>query len=136
MSDDDEQQPISDYDFGVYSPHWMLRALLWYVPRTSLYAAVSQAINYMAYNDDPDAGTVMDILAQMAVNGEYIPTEPHNCEEHGEGAHSAMMDPTRMPRVRPVPETQPIALSEEEIQAEVDKFLNELGLNSEESDDD
>ena len=136
MNDDDEQHPISDYDFGVFSPHWMLRALLWHVPRTSLYVAVSQAINYMAYNDDPEVGTVMDILAQMAVNGKYIPTEPHDCADHGEGAHSVMMDPTRKPRVGPVSEAQPIELSEEEIQAEVDKFLNELGLNPEDNDDD
>lgn len=122
---DDDNEPVSDYDIGVFSPHWLLRALLYYVPRENLWNAVSFAINYMAYNDDPDVGIVMDILAQVAVNGQYRATYPHDCSEH-EGDHTGF-DPTQTPPTPP--------LTEEEIQAQVDEFLNKLGPDAKEDDD-
>lgn len=120
----EENEPVSDYDYGVYSPHWMLRALLYYVPHQNLWNAVNYTINYMAYNEEPDAGTALDILAQVAVNGSYRTTYPHDCSEHEGVPHS--YDPTQ-PKTETVP-----PLTEEEIQVQLDEFLKMLGPDAKE----
>lgn len=109
----------SDYDLGFHSPHWMLRALLYYAPRERLWAAISSAINYLVYNEDPRTEVMFDILAQVAANGVYTPVREHDCSEH-EGGHPSPLDPTS-PR-----EKTGTTVSEDEIDRQVAEFRAQL----------
>lgn len=90
MTDDDN--PISDYNIGFHSPHYMLQALVAHADEDLLRAGVIEMINYLVHNDDPDLGTAFDLLAQVCASGVYVRTYEHDPEE--EEHPNRDLDPT------------------------------------------
>lgn len=124
MTEDEEYDggAVSDMTFGFRSPEWMLKALLFYVPEYNKWNGISKAIDYLAYNDEPDIAIAFDVLAQFAVNGSYTPTYEHSEEEH-EGPHH--LDPTTWHKQV----TEPVnPLSPEEQEDILEKFRATLGI--------
>lgn len=111
----DENEP-SDYEIGAESPSWLIKAALRGVKPDMLWLGVCQMVNYLYFNREPEVHTALDILVQVSVNGSYVPTREHDCEEHTEGDH--YMDPTAPFRA----EQAPAVMSEEDIEAETRKF--------------
>lgn len=99
----DMEEP-NDWDYGLFSPHWMLKASLMYVPRWQLNLAIVRMIDEMVYGEDEDVD-YLDVLAQYALTGRYVKTREHTEEDHNR-------------RFR----TQTPTYSEEEIDRQVAEF--------------
>lgn len=87
-------EPVSDFDLGFHSNHWLLKALVANADPGMLRYGVSSMINYWVYNESPDIETAFDVLAQITANGVYYPTYEHFCEE-GDSHANPDLDPTR-----------------------------------------
>lgn len=62
------------FDFGFTSPHWMLKALLMYVPRPQLNLGVARMIDFMVYTEGEwGIEDAFGVLAQYALIGQYVP---------------------------------------------------------------
>lgn len=68
--------PFGEEHYGFFSPHWMLKVAIMYVPASQLRRAVIELINYMVYTDEWHVGDALDVLAQYALTGQYI--RPHD----------------------------------------------------------
>lgn len=56
------------FDFGFTSPHWMLKALLMYVPRPQLNLGVARMIDFMVYTEGEwGIEDAFGVLAQYAL---------------------------------------------------------------------
>ena len=70
---------LNTFDYGFMSNHWMLKAALAYVPPKQLYTAIVAAIDWMIYKNDGDTldlTDLLDVIAQAAFTGRYVPTTP------------------------------------------------------------
>jgi hypothetical protein len=110
MNDTDEP---NDFDFGVWSNHWMAKMLVFYVPRSQLNLAVVKVIDALVYGDGDE--DLLDILAQTMATGRYVQTREHTEDDHFPAYTTQSQDET---------------LPEEEIERQVREvvaFLNDLG---------
>lgn len=120
MTEDEEYDgdAVSDLTFGYWSNAWLLKALIYYAPASQVWNGVCRMIDYLTLDDDPEIGTALDVLAQVAANGSYTPTY-----EHGEGEHEGVhpMNPVGQGRNQG-------RMSFEEQEALLDEFRATLGL--------
>ena len=108
MCNDGSDEPKSFDDWGLWSAPWVLKAALYWVPRGNLYYSICALVDYLheeAIKLDSDEGDgpvlekAFDILFQTATTGQY----------------TEVYDPEDGP-------PEPKRLSEEEIEAEAQKF--------------
>lgn len=63
-----------EFDYGFSSPHWMLKAMLMYVPRAQLNLGIAQMIDFMVYTEGEwGIQDAFQVLAQYALTGQYHP---------------------------------------------------------------
>ena len=102
----DTIDPFDSDNFGWYSPPWMAKAALAYVPRAQLYHAVVKMIDFMVYTEEWEVGEAIDRLVQYALTGTFHEThDPMHFHVHFE----------------PNPES-----ADEPVQADIDKAFNEI----------
>lgn len=88
-----DNEGVSDFDMGVNSPVWMLKALVANADPAMLRYGVSEMLNYLCYAKDPEMNKAFDVLAQITSVGYYTPTYEHHCEGDHDHANPRM-DPT------------------------------------------
>lgn len=75
---------LDAYRWGFHSNEWLLRQALPHVPRENLETAVSTQMYYILHADNLSVHTQLDILAQVALTGAYLPTAFPQEEPDGE----------------------------------------------------
>lgn len=64
-----------EFDYGFGSPHWMLKAMLMYVPRPQLNLGIAKMIDFMVYTETEwGIQDAFNVLAQYALTGQFVPT--------------------------------------------------------------
>jgi hypothetical protein len=93
-------------DYGYISNDWLLKQALGHVPHASLYRGVVALVSYLVNSPEVDRIEALDLLAQAALTGQYIPVL----------------------RARGVAEVPPDAEPEDPItDAEIDRFVEDIG---------
>lgn len=110
-------EPMSDHIFGANSYSWLRKAALFNVPQQMLWFGVTRMLDYWDYSAEPDPDTAIEVLMQFALNGKYVPTREHDCDEHNDYPNAySYLDPT-LPRdaaAPPVPTVDPLPTEEQE----------------------
>lgn len=128
--------PMSDYVFGANSISWLRKAALFNVPQQMLWFGITRMLDFLDHNEDPDYDTALEVLMQFALNGKYVPTREHSCEEHEDYPNAySYLDPT-LPRdaaAPPVPTVDPLPTEEQE---RIIREFNEMMGHVPEAEDD
>lgn len=132
-------EPMSDHIFGSNSYSWLRKAALFNVSQQMLWFGITRMLDYMDFAEDPDYDTAVEVLMQFALNGKYVPTREHSCEEHEDYPNAySYLDPTRERDAAspPVPTVDPLPTEEQErIIQEFNEMMGHVPETEEDKDD-